>query len=96
MDLDNLLNQLGIFLSARAGVGLAVGPVVIAAGRNFQGLVQRANGMLGCLAGGHFADVGIVLRHGRVVARLHVIVPQLHNAERSGVNVRLANVRRGP
>src|SRR5450432_1297497 len=47
MDLDNLLDQLGIFLGARAGLCLAVGPVVIAAGRNFQSFTQRANGMFG-------------------------------------------------
>jgi len=31
MDLDNLLGQPGIFLGARSGLGLAVGPVVITA-----------------------------------------------------------------
>ena len=47
MDLGNLLGQARIFLGARAGLGLAVGPVVIAAGGNFQGFAERTNGMLG-------------------------------------------------
>src|SRR5208283_4657860 len=47
MNLDNLLGQALIFLGARAGLGLAVGPVVIAAGGHFQGFAERANGVLG-------------------------------------------------
>src|SRR5208283_3913747 len=47
MNLDDLLGPTLIFLGARAGLGLAVGPVVIAAGGDFQGFAQRANGMLG-------------------------------------------------
>jgi len=35
MELDNVLDQLGIFLGAPAGVGLPVVPVVIAAGGDF-------------------------------------------------------------
>src|ERR1039458_10309426 len=44
---DNQQGQARIFLGARAGLGLAVDPVVIAAGGDFQSLAQRANGMLG-------------------------------------------------
>src|ERR1035438_4278429 len=47
MDLDNLLEQACIFLGSWAGLGLAVEPVVIAAGGDFQGLAERANGMVG-------------------------------------------------
>jgi hypothetical protein len=47
MDLGNLLEQARIFLGAWAGSGLAVEPVVIAAGGDFQGLAERANGMVG-------------------------------------------------
>jgi len=47
MDLDNLLGQTRIFLGAQAGLGLAVAPVVIAAGGHFQGFAERANGMVG-------------------------------------------------
>ena len=47
MDPDNLLNQTRICLGARAELGLAVEPVVIAAGRDFQGVAERANGMVG-------------------------------------------------
>ena len=43
---DNQKGQARIFLGARAGLGLAVNPVVIAAGGDFQSLAQRANGML--------------------------------------------------
>ena len=46
MDLDNLLDQARIFLGAWAGLGLAVEPVVIAAGGDFQGFAERANGMV--------------------------------------------------
>src|ERR1035438_5081837 len=44
---DNQKGQARIFLGARAGLGLAVNPAVIAAGGDFQSLAQRANGMLG-------------------------------------------------
>src|ERR1035441_1541925 len=47
VDLDNQQSQARIFLGARAGLGLAVDPVVIAAGGNFQGFAERTNGMLG-------------------------------------------------
>ena len=47
VDLDNLLNEPGIFLGARAGLGLAVGPVVITAGGNFLGFTERTDRMLG-------------------------------------------------
>src|ERR1039457_1982693 len=47
MDLDNLLEQACIFLGSWAGLGLAVEPVVIPAGGDFQGLAERANGMVG-------------------------------------------------
>ena len=47
MGLDNALDQLGVFPGAPAGLGLPVLPIVIAAGGNFQGLAERANGMLG-------------------------------------------------
>jgi len=42
----DLRGELLIGQGARAGVGLAVGPVVIAARGNFQGGAQGANGML--------------------------------------------------
>ena len=45
MDLDNLLDQARIFLGAWAGLSLAVEPVVIAAGGDFQGFAERANGV---------------------------------------------------
>src|ERR1039457_5667297 len=47
MDLDNLLEQTRIFQGPWAGLGLAVAPVVVAAGGYFQGLAKRANGMVG-------------------------------------------------
>src|ERR1022692_4914307 len=47
MDQDNLLEQARIFLGPWAGLGLAVEPVVIAAGGDFQGLAERANGVVG-------------------------------------------------
>ena len=47
MNLDDLLGQTFVFLGARAGPGLAVGPIVIAAGGNFEGFAERANGMFG-------------------------------------------------
>ena len=47
MDLDNEQSQARIFPGARAGLGLALEPVVVAAGRNFQGFAERTNGMLG-------------------------------------------------
>src|SRR5208283_1797404 len=47
MDLDNLLDQPGIFPGARSGLGLAVGPVVITAGGNFQSFAERTDRMLG-------------------------------------------------
>ena len=47
VDLDNQKSQARIFPGARAGLGLTVDPVVIAAGGNFQGFAERTNGMLG-------------------------------------------------
>src|SRR3974390_3238631 len=47
MDLDNLLDQARILLRPWAGLCLPAGPVVIATGRHFQGLTERANGMIG-------------------------------------------------
>lgn len=47
MELDNVLDQLGIFPGAPTGVGLPVVPVVIAAGGDFQGRAKRANGVFG-------------------------------------------------
>src|ERR1017187_2038320 len=41
------VGQARIFAGARTGLGLAVDPVVIAAGRDFQGFAEPANGMLG-------------------------------------------------
>src|ERR1039457_6114328 len=47
VDLDNQLDKARIFLGARAGLRLAVGPVVITTGGNFQGFAERANRMFG-------------------------------------------------
>src|ERR1039458_2383180 len=47
MTLADLLGQAPIFQGARAGLGWVVGPVVIAAGGDFQGFAERADGVLG-------------------------------------------------
>src|ERR1039458_9996975 len=43
---DNQKGQARIFLGARAGLGLAVNPAVIAAGGDFPSLAPLGNGML--------------------------------------------------
>src|ERR1035438_4078028 len=47
MEADDVHQELRILPGAGARLGLAVVPVIIAAGRDLQGLAQRANGMVG-------------------------------------------------
>ena len=47
MEADDVRQELRILPGAGARLGLAVAPVIIATGRDLQGLAQRANGMLG-------------------------------------------------
>src|SRR5205814_5912174 len=47
VDLENLRRQLDILLGTRAGLGLALDPVVIAAGGDLQDRAQRPDGVLG-------------------------------------------------
>src|SRR4051812_47988228 len=47
VDRGDLDKQQRILLGSQAGLGLTVGPVVIAAGRNFKSFTQGANRMLG-------------------------------------------------
>jgi hypothetical protein len=100
MDLDNLLDQPGILLGTRAGLVLAVEPVVITAGRNFQGGAERTDGMLGFhrvdplkpLVGGSERMPKVFLKNVALLAQIVVFTPQLgifdsqqiHRKQRTG------------